>query len=242
MTYGVKHIDMPSSPYDPLPATHTSLRYLCLALVGVGSTLYHASLTWEMQLADEVPMLWCCASFIFNLQSTRLTTGKRGSAFICSLLLVCSVVTWSYLDHKHPIFFEVTFGLQAFFAFVQLGWLAHSHHESRGFTRVFWVSFLSFLGAFIVWLIDNFFCVQLRALRDILGPFGVVTQLHAWWHVGTGYSSYLHIVLRSVQNKNIRLTLTRHHSSMLRCEALGLAYQLRRRFGLPYVQVLDKSE
>lgn len=37
----------------------------------------------------------------------------------------------------------------------------------------------------------------LRASRHTLPPVvGVVTQLHAWWHIFTGLGSYLHILLR----------------------------------------------
>jgi len=38
-----------------------ALCYLGLSLIGVGSTGFHASLRWEWQLMDELPMVGCFA-------------------------------------------------------------------------------------------------------------------------------------------------------------------------------------
>jgi dihydroceramidase len=35
-----------------------TLCFLFLGLVGMGSTLFHMTLTYEMQLLDELPMIW----------------------------------------------------------------------------------------------------------------------------------------------------------------------------------------
>ena len=37
------------------------MAYLALAVVGVGSVLFHATLKYEMQLMDEVPMIYSTA-------------------------------------------------------------------------------------------------------------------------------------------------------------------------------------
>jgi dihydroceramidase len=40
---------------------------------------------------------------------------------------------------------------------------------------------VTFVGGYIVWNIDNVFCAELRALRDIVGmPLGFATELHGW--------------------------------------------------------------
>lgn len=53
-----------------------------------------------------------------------------------------------------------------------------------------------YLGGFIVWNIDNFFCSSLRGLRESNMPSGLkpLTQLHGWWHVLAGYATYMHIL------------------------------------------------
>lgn len=51
---------------------------------------------------------------------------------------------------------------------------------------------ITFAGGFAIWNIDNIFCEQLRAIRDVLGdPLGMVIQGHGYWHLMTGYGSFL---------------------------------------------------
>jgi dihydroceramidase len=40
---------------------------------------------------------------------------------------------------------------------------------------------VTFVSGYIVWNIDNVFCTELQAFRDIVGmPLGFVTELHGW--------------------------------------------------------------
>ena len=54
--------------------------YLSLLLIGVGSTLFHATLKYEMQLLDELPMIWGIASYIYVLWQVRRMMRCRASA------------------------------------------------------------------------------------------------------------------------------------------------------------------
>ncbi|PIK57486.1 putative alkaline ceramidase 3 [Apostichopus japonicus] len=47
-----------------------------------------------------------------------------------------------------------------------------------------------YVAAFTLWLIDNNFCEQLRAIRSHLPfPLSGLFQFHAWWHVFTALAS-----------------------------------------------------
>ena len=49
--------------------------YLSLIVIGVGSFLFHASLLYHMQLADEVPMVWgtCVIAYcVFSVSAPNL--------------------------------------------------------------------------------------------------------------------------------------------------------------------------
>jgi len=40
---------------------------------------------------------------------------------------------------------------------------------------------VTFVSGYIVWNIDNVFCAELRAIREVVGmPLGFVTELHGW--------------------------------------------------------------
>jgi dihydroceramidase len=54
-----------------------------------------------------------------------------------------------------------------------------------------------YVFGFILWNIDNAFCLNLREFRRSQPLLGHVTQLHSWWHIFAGLGTYLHIVLSS---------------------------------------------
>jgi hypothetical protein len=61
--------------------------------------------------------------------------------------------------------------------------------------------FRYFLG-FFLWILDNQFCDTLERFRavapSIFRPF---SQLHGWWHLLAGYSTYLHILANIYHRK-----------------------------------------
>uniref|UniRef100_A0A673MUA2 Alkaline ceramidase n=1 Tax=Sinocyclocheilus rhinocerous TaxID=307959 RepID=A0A673MUA2_9TELE len=161
--------------------------FLGLAAVGIGSWSFHMTLQYEMQLLDELPMIYSCCVFVYCLYECfkqeravnylSITLFETLHALICTKVNKCINIL-SVLCRVHP-------------------WL-----RALGFT-----SLSIFLLGFVLWNIDNIFCDSLRATRQQLPPVvGAVTQLHAWWHILTGLGSYLHILL-SLQ---IRSTYLKH--------------------------------
>ncbi|XP_035521938.1 alkaline ceramidase 3 [Morone saxatilis] len=86
-------------------------RYVCsflgLAAVGVGSWCFHMTLLYEMQLLDELPMIYSTCVFIYCLY--ECFKQEHGiSLFPIALLLIFSVsVTVVYLQWKEPVFHQV---------------------------------------------------------------------------------------------------------------------------------------
>ncbi|KAM6907249.1 alkaline ceramidase 3 [Xenentodon cancila] len=173
-------------------------RYICsflgLAAVGVGSWCFHMTLLYEMQLLDELPMIYGTCVFVYCLYEC-FKQEKSISLFPIAILLMFSIlVTLVYLQWKEPVFHQVMYGalvaclvMRSIFIVTWVyPWLRPLCYTSLGI----------FLLGFLLWNIDNIFCDSLRVSRKILPPgVGVVTQFHAWWHIFTGLGSYLHILL-----------------------------------------------
>ncbi|KAM9455384.1 alkaline ceramidase 3 [Clarias gariepinus] len=170
------------------------LSFLGLAAVGVGSWCFHMTLQYEMQLLDELPMIYSCCVFVYCLYECF----KQENAVHClpiALLLFFSItVSVVYLQWKEPVFHQVMYAvLVAFLVFRSVFIVTWVYPWLR---TLCYTSLSVFLLGFLLWNIDNVVCDTLRATRKRLPPVvGAVTQLHAWWHILTGLGSYLHILL-----------------------------------------------
>lgn len=64
----------------------------------------------EMQLLDELPMIYAAASVIFLALGSSATHGWRKMAVIAGLVLICIFITTAYLFNLDPIFHQVSYG------------------------------------------------------------------------------------------------------------------------------------
>ncbi|NXF24128.1 ACER3 ceramidase, partial [Rhodinocichla rosea] len=163
--------------------------YLCLTAVGLGSWCFHMTLKYEMQLLDELPMIYSCCVFVYCLTacySFQATTSSYPHQLFLFLPLPPTLFI-SFLDLFPP---KITTG-QMLFSVHKACSLVYPWLRGLGYT-----SLTVFLMGFFLWNVDNIFCDKLRALREKMPPVvGAVTQFHAWWHILTGLGSYLHILL-----------------------------------------------
>ncbi|KAF2272602.1 alkaline ceramidase-like protein [Westerdykella ornata] len=65
--------------------------------------------------------------------------------------------------------------------------------------REMWIMFFwgvsIFLSGFALWAVDNISCSSLVSLRRKIGlPWGVLLELHGWWHLMTGVGAYAYLV------------------------------------------------
>ncbi|KAJ2858724.1 hypothetical protein GGI22_003281, partial [Coemansia erecta] len=73
--------------------------YMAMLIVGLGSWLFHMTLQYQWQLADELPNV------------------KVGSDILVSLALVAysTVVTLVYVQIRKPVFHQVAYGIEVFY-------------------------------------------------------------------------------------------------------------------------------
>ncbi|KAI8895983.1 ceramidase [Globomyces pollinis-pini] len=166
--------------------------YVTLVLanvIGLGSLLFHMTLTNEMQLLDELPMIYATASLVycaFNMfHDHRKSTG-------IGLTLYCLMSTIHYVTTRNFRFFQASYGLLVLATLLvplgQIYILSTKHpYASQKVFRLFLLNLGAYLTGFILWNIDNSHCDQLRNIRESFGgPVSGILQLHAWWHMFTG--------------------------------------------------------
>lgn len=172
--------------------TRLLLCYLSLLVVGIGSWCFHMTLLYEMQLMDELPMVWGTLASTYTLFDINSGESEVNWKLASLLIGYGSIISVVYLTIQDPVFHQATYGLLVAASF------AYSYHLARRKyfqKRWFVLSICLYLFGFAVWNVDNVFCSELRrtreALPSILSPF---TQLHAWWHFFAGYGSYISIL------------------------------------------------
>ncbi|XP_010868964.1 alkaline ceramidase 3 isoform X2 [Esox lucius] len=177
--------------------------FLGLSAVGIGSWCFHMTLQYEMQLLDELPMIYSTCVFVYCLYECFKQENALG-VFPITLLLIFSVlVSVVYLQWKEPVFHQVMYG--ALVACLVMRSIFIVTWVYPWLQRMCFLSLSIFLLGFLLWNIDNLACDSLRATRQRLPPVvGAVTQFHAWWHILTGLGSYLHILF-SLQIRSIYL-------------------------------------
>ena len=168
--------------------------------------MFHMTLLFNMQLLDELPMVWGGAYLLYSLYRARISFEEGGKTVGIILLCYAIIVSVAYLVNKNPIFHEVMYGILV----TNIVFLAVKYqriHYKKSATILFWAGALLYGVGFILWNVDNNFCNKITVLREqrlesnvalkVLSP---LTQLHGWWHIMAGYATYLHI-LNCIQHR-----------------------------------------
>lgn len=157
------------------------IAFLMLALVGFGSYCFHATLLYEWQLMDEVPMLFIACHVLYCLESLR-------RAWMVLTLALPSIISWYYHLSKNPVIHQVSFGIVLGIVILRcvqrFRWSTYNTGMSQWELLFGGVVFFG-LG-FACWLFDNGACVHLHKLRQNGEAWwSCFLQFHAWWHVLT---------------------------------------------------------
>lgn len=105
--YGVSKVQSERIPFRFI------LCYLGIALVGFGSFAFHLTLKYEMQMMDELPMLFTSTLLTYSVCETskgynRTQKDKRYGQFLAWLLGgSVSLVSLVYAWNRNPVFHQV---------------------------------------------------------------------------------------------------------------------------------------
>lgn len=166
---------------------------ISLLVVGIGSWCFHMTLLYEMQLLDELPMIYGSCVFLYALNHHAHKPNHRSYTYIFALIFICIFVTVVYLYWKNPMFHESSYAILVFYLLYEAVKACKNHREIIPLAGI---SLVTYASGFVLWNIDNNFCSSLRHTRNhqLHPSVGPVTQLHAWWHLLTGAGTYLHIL------------------------------------------------
>eukprot|EP00931_Biecheleriopsis_adriatica_P061495 TRINITY_DN36977_c0_g1_i1.p1 TRINITY_DN36977_c0_g1~~TRINITY_DN36977_c0_g1_i1.p1 ORF type:complete len:296 (+),score=60.13 TRINITY_DN36977_c0_g1_i1:50-937(+) len=191
-------------------ATSDVVLVSCLEVaIAIGSMLFHASLRYTMQLADEIPMLW----YVAALACSCLLRVKGLNASLPVLVWVIAVSLGVLTTEQHSSrheFFRGCMTVSFCVCLVLTGWgvtaivqrlkedVAEKQRKAA-FTaeKILEVGLIMFLASVFAWLLDNYCCGLLQNLPGGL-PY---PQLHTWWHVLVAGALHCVTVLLQVDSK-----------------------------------------
>ncbi len=168
-----------------------------LFAVGLGSIAFHAVLSRETQLLDQLPM-WFLVCWLTWVIVDIDPSEPAGPWFRTALGLVGAVVPAFYVLTRGQVqwfTFHTTFFALEVFCLARVGWLSTRSDHPRAVGR-YLGALTVYLGAVAIWLSDLLYC---EFLTDGVRAYGLPRiEWHAVWHVGVaaGFLWMVSIVAR----------------------------------------------
>jgi dihydroceramidase len=158
------------------------LAFAALACVGLGSVAFHATLQFELQLMDELPMLYLALIIVYILIEDRAEP-RFGRWFPLALALYGAGLTalsaWTRGTLQFYAF-QLSFGSLELFALYRVYRLYLRSSDQR-VRRLYRAGMSAYALGILCWFADLRFC---RTLSERLPALGVPNpELHAVWHV-----------------------------------------------------------
>ncbi|QRK04167.1 ceramidase [Archangium violaceum] len=170
------------------------LAFAMVSVVGLGSIAFHATLLFQHQMLDELPMLYLALLMVYILVENR-PERRFGIGFPLALLgyAVLSTYLSAFTRGRLQFFlFQASFALLEFFALARV-YLIHRRGQDVMARRVFQLGVGSYGLAIVLWLSDIHLC---STLNETLPAYGIPNpQFHAWWHVFVSCGFYALLIV-----------------------------------------------
>ncbi|KAH0625255.1 hypothetical protein JD844_033631, partial [Phrynosoma platyrhinos] len=128
-----------------------------IVAVGLGSWCFHMTLKYEMQLLDELPMIYSCCMFVYCLYEC-FKYKKTINYPLLFLLLAYSIGVTIVSSVMYGTLVAVLVLRSVYIVLWVYPWL-----RGLGYT-----SLTVFLLGFFLWNVDNIFCDKLRYVNDLI--------------------------------------------------------------------------
>ncbi|KAI1793116.1 alkaline phytoceramidase [Ganoderma leucocontextum] len=204
-TIGLAAYGATQSVTEKLPPRYL-VGYAGFALVGLGSFIFHATLLFEAQLMDELPMVYvasyCCAILFDTARGFDLR--KSNASQLGAIFTVFNVLfTWSYYVSRNPVYHQVVFATLMFTTtfrtvhLLRIGEVSKRLPQAQRSTiaRLFSSGAGTFAFGFLIWNLDNVFCSNITRWKQTVGwPAAFLLEGHSWWHILTATGTYLMLI------------------------------------------------
>lgn len=183
--------------------TRFLIGWLGFGFVGLGSFLFHMTLLYEAQLADELPMIYVASYSCFALFDTNtgfiLPRAKSTKQWAAFFVIFDLLFTLSYAIFRNPIYHQVVFASLMLTVVARTEYIMRSRqlpeHMAKELKTIFRIGATIFLTGFLIWNLDNVFCENITGWKTaIQWPSAFLLEGHAWWHVLTAVGTYLLLV------------------------------------------------
>ncbi|KAI8049619.1 ceramidase-domain-containing protein [Syncephalis plumigaleata] len=154
-----------------------ALTFASYMLIGVGSWGFHMTLLYEMQLMDELPMVFTTSMLLYLTFDTDNMSKRQRQLLPWGLAAISLFITATYLFVNHSLYYQCCYGaltittvMKAAYAFNQLPANSLAKQELRKLLLI-------------------------SCARASIGePWNGLLQLHGWWHILAGLGGYGFIV------------------------------------------------
>ena len=159
------------------------LLFFSLALIGIGSISFHATLRFYGQLLDEISMIFSAYCSLFCLlEYKRKEVVSIKCIFILLCLMIFQIILYVFLEF-YLIFLIEYFLLMSVQIIIIFKKIIKPNFKSPQFCLLLTSTILILFSQFL-WILENFFCETV-----------VMLKLHALWHILGGYGLFLFYLL-----------------------------------------------
>ncbi|OTA55105.1 hypothetical protein K449DRAFT_337959 [Hypoxylon sp. EC38] len=179
------------------------LDFMSISLLGlgIGSFLFHASLRYSLEFADEFSMLGLTWSML-QASLTIRQPSARARLISFSLTIIFTTFSAFYVRSPRIIYQVFAFATGILVVILRSQYLFHwtqpafPKAKSCNWNVRTWKGISICLVGYLLWNIDLEYCAELRNIRQQLGlPLAWLFELHGWWHILTaiGASQFMNV-------------------------------------------------
>ncbi len=149
-----------------------------VAVVGLGSALFHGTLLRVSQAADELPMIYTGLTFVYALAARRSSVRRGVASALAGYGVAFTIAYVAFAEWFH--FFVVSYALIVAYIVVRTGALSLRGDVDR--RRWFLVAVLAYVGGFaVLWVPEHLVLACDHPLQAL--------QLHALFHLTSAVGS-----------------------------------------------------